>query len=134
MTSWIENDARNKVYPSSTNGTTHRFYLLVRDDLVRRARRATERGLCQELLQKRCNYPDSHPSKKQAHISACLQRIYRMGRTGVEPATHGFSVHHSARKCWFNKGLQAVFERKTRITTGIQVDVQVTDNSASTAH
>ncbi len=64
MTSWIENDTRNKVYPSSTNGTTHRFYLLVRDDLVRRARRATERGLCQELLQKRCNYPDSHPSKK----------------------------------------------------------------------
>jgi len=51
--------------------TTHRFYLRVRDDLVQRARRATERGLCQKLLQKCCNYPDSHPSKK-ASTRKCL--------------------------------------------------------------
>jgi hypothetical protein len=51
---------------------THRSYLRVRDDLAPHARRATERGLCQKLLQKRCNYPDSHPSKKQATVSACL--------------------------------------------------------------
>jgi integrase len=51
--------------------TTHRFYLRVRDDLVQRARRATERGLCQKLLQKCCNYPASHPPKK-ASTRKCL--------------------------------------------------------------
>ena len=51
--------------------TTHRFYLRVRDDLVHRARRATERGLCQKLLQKCCNRPSSHPSKK-ASTHKCL--------------------------------------------------------------
>ncbi|MGE5295869.1 MAG: tyrosine-type recombinase/integrase [Solirubrobacterales bacterium] len=51
--------------------TTHRFYLRVRDDLVQRARRATERGLCQELLQKCCNCPSSQASKK-ASIRKCL--------------------------------------------------------------
>lgn len=44
--------------------TTHRFYLRVRDDLVQRARRAMERGLCQKLLQKCCNCPSSQASKK----------------------------------------------------------------------
>jgi len=51
-----------------------------------------------------------------------------------EPATHGFSVHSQERKCSIHKGLQAVVRRKTRITSGIQVDVQVTYNSVSTAH
>lgn len=51
--------------------TTHRFYLRVRDDLVQRARRATERGLCQKLLQKCCNCPSSQASKK-AGIRKCL--------------------------------------------------------------
>jgi len=35
--------------------TTHKFYLRVRDDLVHRARQATARGLCQNLLQNCCN-------------------------------------------------------------------------------
>ncbi|MCP4611122.1 MAG: site-specific integrase [Planctomycetes bacterium] len=35
--------------------TTHRYYLRVQDDLVDRARQATARGLCQNLLQKCCN-------------------------------------------------------------------------------
>jgi integrase len=35
--------------------TTHRYYLRVRDDLVDRARQATARGLCQNLLQKCCS-------------------------------------------------------------------------------
>ncbi len=51
--------------------TTHRFYLRVRDDLVQRARRATERGLCQKLLQKCCNCPSSQALKK-ASIRKCL--------------------------------------------------------------
>lgn len=51
--------------------TTHRFYLRVRDDLVERARRATERGLCQKLLQNCCNRPSSLPPKK-ASTRKCL--------------------------------------------------------------
>ena len=35
--------------------TTHKYYLRVRDDLVDRAREATDRGLCQKLLQNCCN-------------------------------------------------------------------------------
>ncbi|MHC4327943.1 MAG: site-specific integrase [Planctomycetota bacterium] len=35
--------------------TTHRYYLRVRDDLVDRAREATARGLCQNLLQNCCS-------------------------------------------------------------------------------
>ena len=35
--------------------TTHKYYLRVRDDLVHRARQATARGLCQNLLQKCCS-------------------------------------------------------------------------------
>ncbi len=35
--------------------TTHKYYLRVRDDLVDRARQATARGLCQNLLQKCCS-------------------------------------------------------------------------------
>ena len=35
--------------------TTHRFYLCVRDDLIHRARQATARGLCRNLLQNCCN-------------------------------------------------------------------------------
>lgn len=35
--------------------TTHRYYLRVQDDLVDRAREATARGLCQNLLQKCCS-------------------------------------------------------------------------------
>ena len=46
--------------------TTHHFYLRVRDDLVQRARRATERGLCQKLLQKCCKRPSSRPSRRES--------------------------------------------------------------------
>ena len=35
--------------------TTHKFYLCVQDDLIHRARQATESGLCRNLLQKCCN-------------------------------------------------------------------------------
>ncbi len=35
--------------------TTHKYYLRVHDDLVDRARRATARGLCKNLLQKCCS-------------------------------------------------------------------------------
>lgn len=39
----------------ATFATTHKYYLRVRDDLVDRAREATARGLCQNLLQKCCS-------------------------------------------------------------------------------
>ncbi len=35
--------------------TTHKYYLRVHDDLVDRARQATARGLCKNLLQKCCS-------------------------------------------------------------------------------
>ncbi|MFC1634168.1 hypothetical protein ACFL5Z_04950 [Planctomycetota bacterium] len=35
--------------------TTHKYYLRVRDDLIDRARQATARGLCQNLLQNCCS-------------------------------------------------------------------------------
>jgi hypothetical protein len=44
--------------------TTHRYYLCVRDDLVDRAREATARGLCQNLLQNCCS-TDSHSLKRK---------------------------------------------------------------------
>jgi integrase len=44
--------------------TTHRYYLRVRDDLVDRAREATARGLCQNLLQNCCN-SDFRPLNKK---------------------------------------------------------------------
>jgi integrase len=40
--------------------TTHRYYLRVRDDLVDRAREATARGLCQNLLQNCCKRACEH--------------------------------------------------------------------------
>jgi len=44
--------------------TTHRYYLRVRDDLVDRAREATARGLCQNLLQNCCSGRFSLPQDK----------------------------------------------------------------------
>jgi integrase len=44
--------------------TTHKYYLRVRDDLVDRAREATARGLCQNLLQNCCNGDFRSPDKK----------------------------------------------------------------------
>ena len=44
--------------------TTHRYYLRVRDDLVDRAREATARGLCQNLLQNCCSSDFRSPEKK----------------------------------------------------------------------
>ena len=44
--------------------TTHRYYLRVRDDLVDRAREATARGLCQNLLQNCCSSVFRSPEKK----------------------------------------------------------------------
>jgi len=35
--------------------TTHKFYLCVQDDLIHRARKATESGLSRNLLQNCCN-------------------------------------------------------------------------------
>jgi integrase len=44
--------------------TTHKYYLRVRDDLVDRAREATTRGLCQNLLQNCCSSEFRSPEKK----------------------------------------------------------------------
>jgi integrase len=44
--------------------TTHKYYLRVRDDLVDRAREATARGLCQNLLQNCCSSDFRSPEKK----------------------------------------------------------------------
>jgi len=44
--------------------TTHKYYLRVRDDLVDRAREATARGLCQNLLQNCCSSVFCSPEKK----------------------------------------------------------------------
>jgi integrase len=46
--------------------TTHKYYLRVRDDLVHRARQATARGLCQNLLQKCCSSDFGCFSKKSS--------------------------------------------------------------------
>jgi len=47
--------------------TTHRYYLRVRDDLVDRAREATARGLCQNLLQNCCG-GDFRPLAKKGRL------------------------------------------------------------------
>jgi len=48
--------------------TTHRYYLRVRDDLVDRAREATARGLCQNLLQNCCS-SDFRPLDKKGSVT-----------------------------------------------------------------
>ena len=48
----------------ATFATTHKYYLRVRDDLVDRAREATARGLCQNLLQNCCSSDFRSPKRK----------------------------------------------------------------------
>jgi len=48
----------------ATFATTHKYYLRVRDDLIDRAREATARGLCQNLLQNCCS-SDFRPQKRR---------------------------------------------------------------------
>jgi integrase len=49
----------------ATFATTHKYYLRVRDDLVDRAREATARGLCQNLLQNCCSSDFRSPKRKR---------------------------------------------------------------------
>jgi len=49
----------------ATFATTHQYYLRVRDDLVDRAREATARGLCQNLLQNCCSSDFCSPKRKR---------------------------------------------------------------------
>ena len=44
-----------KLAGHSNFSTTHKYYLAVADDLIDKARRVNERGLCQNLLQKCCS-------------------------------------------------------------------------------
>ena len=48
----------------ATFATTHKYYLRVRDDLAGRAREATARGLCQNLLQNCCSSDFRSPKRK----------------------------------------------------------------------
>jgi len=49
----------------ATFATTHKYYLRVRDDLIDRAREATARGLCQNLLQNCCRSDFRSPKRKR---------------------------------------------------------------------
>jgi hypothetical protein len=47
-----------------------------------------------------------------------LVLLVRMGRSGFEPPTHGFSALDSVHKSFADNILQVVFCAKTRITSG----------------
>ncbi len=76
--------------------TTHRFYLAVADDLLDRARRAAENCVRRDLVRNWCS-SSSCPENENAQQPQVAggQDLTAMGRTGVEPATHGFSVRCS---------------------------------------
>jgi len=48
--------------------TTHKYYLRVHDDLVDRARQATARGLCKNLLQNCCNGDPGSAAGKSCQV------------------------------------------------------------------
>lgn len=54
--------------------TTRKFYLAVADDLVHRARIATAKGLCQQLVQ-----IEQVPSEREKVLTARVGSLYIVG-------------------------------------------------------
>jgi integrase len=76
--------------------TTHTFYLRLRDNSVDRARQASSRTLNPNLGAHLARAPLSPTQQKRpTTVSDCQPKSYAVGRAGVEPATHGFSVRCS---------------------------------------
>ncbi len=75
--------------------TTHKFCLAVADDLKDRARWANAPGLCRKLVQIGALSDISKSGKEQAAVTTCRKKSCEVGRGGIEPPTHGFSVRCS---------------------------------------
>ena len=65
--------------------TTHKYYLRVRDDLVDRAREATDRGLCRNLLQNCCS-SDFRSLKRKCSRTQVTdgQHVTSTGKSDIE--------------------------------------------------
>jgi integrase len=65
--------------------TTHRYHLRVRDDLVDRAREATDRGLCRNLLQNCCSSDFRSLKKKHSRPQVTDgQDVTSTGKSDIE--------------------------------------------------
>ena len=76
----------------SSFATTHKFYLAVADDLVRRARVATARGMRQKLVRFGTRALEEVTWKKAGSHKGLPAKDLQMGRGEFEPPTHVFSV------------------------------------------
>ena len=79
-----------------------------------------------EMFQKSCNNDnylnDEGLDKESNRLAAVGMGENQMGRGGIEPPTHGFSVLYSCYKWCFNKGLERNFELTIRITSSLHVN------------
>ena len=75
----------------ATFATTHKYYLRVRDDLIDRAREATDRGLCRNLLQNCCSSDFSSSTKNRPRTQVPEREdVTSRGQSDIEPIS---SVH-----------------------------------------
>gem|GEM_PF-5364915 len=87
--------------------TAHRFYLAVADDLVDRARQASDAAVGQVLARA----PDSARKRRRpANTSACWPTTYATRPKGLEPSTFGSTV-----RCSNQLSYGPVFNRKVTI-------------------
>ena len=99
LTNWFANGLSEfevmKLAGHSDFKTTHQFYLAVADDLLDRAREVTVKILGKNLAHIWHAPLKSLETKKADSHKELPAKDLQMGRGGIEPPTHGFSVRCS---------------------------------------